>query len=721
MHLRISFYLLLLSIFLPAVLNAQETKRVAQEQCATMERLQLKFARNPRMKAAFERENATFTNAVKRGAYRLADADVNPNNRTAYTIPVVFHIVSTNPASISDASIMAQLDVLNKGFSGTNGDSTRIPNYFKALLGKTGIQFCLAKRTPSGDGTTGIERIKTSQTSFEATNDGVKHASTGGADAWDTQKYLNVWLCMLKGQVLGYATFPNDLNNSANEQGVVIDYRAIPGGTYTNYNSGKTLVHETGHYFNLHHIWGDETGTCSDTDYIDDTPNQYSQTQSCISGVKTDACTPGGNGIMYQNYMDYSLDSCLVMFTSQQVSRMEASLIAYRSSLLTSNSCTPPTLKNYDARLLTIDQPAQRLCTSSFTPVVSIQNNGSQLLTSLDINTRIDNGTITNFTWKGSLAYLSSTIVSLSNISATAGLHTLTIYVSNPNNQKDEYGINDTVSTTIQFYNPVASLTESFESRLFPPTGWDIVNPDNFITWKPATGASKTGSASVMIENFNYSAVGATDDLRMPNVTLQKVDSAFLSFQVAAASYSDPNSNNSGWDTLQVLASTDCGLTYNSIYKKYGKDLVTRIGSTTFSFTPTATEWRKDSINLANYIGQPNLLLAFRNTAGYENNIYLDDVNLRTVIINPNLKRLGFLATPNPTNGVITVQFYPAPTNLRALQVYNISGQKLVDVNVASGQASNYYRLDITKYNSGTYIVRAVFTDRVVTRKIVKL
>ena len=716
MHFRLSFYLVLL-LLLPALIMAQETNGVGREQCATIDRLQLEFAKNPQLKAKFERENLTFTNAIKRNAYRQSDGDSNGNTRTTYTIPIVFHVVSTNPTSISDSSILAQLNVLNRAFSGSNEDTTRIPAYFKPLLGKSGIQFCLAQKTPTGQETSGIERVKTATTSFDVSGDAVKHASSGGADSWDTKKYYNVWLCKLSGALLGYSTYPDDIA-SAGEQGSVVNYESLPGGTLVNYNTGKTLPHETGHYLNLYHIWGDDRGACTGTDFIDDTPNQADATKNCPSGIKTDSCTPGGNGIMYENYMDYSFDSCLVMFTREQVIRMESALIAYRSSLLGSNLCNQ---RSYDARLSTIDQPAQRLCSSLFAPVVSIQNRGTQILTSLDINTRIDNGSITSYNWKGSLAYLASAPVLLNNISTTAGVHTLTIYVSNPDNKTDEYAGNDTISTTIQFYNPLTTVSESFEGNLFPPAGWDIVNPDNDITWKRVMGVSKTGSFSVMINNFGYNSTGAKDDLRLPNVTFQKVDSAFLSFQVAAASYSDQNNSNNVWDTLQLLASTDCGLTYTSVYKKYGKNLVTRTGATTTSFTPASTEWRKDSVNLDGYIGQNNVLLAFRNTTGYENNIYLDDINLRTVIINPNLKRLGFLATPNPTSGVITVQFYPQPTNLRALQVYDIAGQKIAEVSGANVQTSNYYRFDITRYAAGTYIVRAVFSDRVITNKILKL
>jgi hypothetical protein len=236
----------------------------------------------------------------------------------------------------------------------------------------------------------------------------------------------------------------------------------------------------------------------------------------------------------------------------------------------------------------------------------------------------------------------------------------LTIYTTNPNGVTDEQKSNDTLRLQYQYYLPVTSVQESFEQTTFPPMAWDIVNPDGGLTWQKVTGIAKSGTSSVMINNFDYSAAGEKDDLRLPQVTIPAtVDSAFFSFQVAAAVYTDVTTVNNVWDTLEVMVSTDCGLTYTSLYKKWGASLVTNNAPLVSPFVPNAAEWRKDSINLAPFIGQTNLLLAFRNTTGYENNIYLDDVSLRTVTINPNLKRTGFLVTPNPTSGQLTVQFFP--------------------------------------------------------------
>lgn len=707
--LRFPVVLLLLSAF-----DATAQKKAAvPQQCATMPRLQTLLENNPKRTQLFAAGQAVLNRlALQRTAQRTLRAEAITN------IPVVFHVVLPNPALVTDAQLLAQLDTLNKSFSGTAGDTVQIPVYFKPLQGRSDIRFCLAQRTPAGEESTGILRTTTTRSSFEP-DDAMKHVSTGGANSWNTDDYLNVWICNLSGGVLGYATFPND--GQPAEQGVVIDYRTLPGGSSTNYNSGKTLVHETGHFFNLSHIWGDDNGLCTGTDNVNDTPNQGDASGGCSTGVRTDNCTPAGNGIMYQNYMDYSYDRCLVMFTIGQVARMETALSLYRASLLTSNGCRPVERKDFDVQIRAILNPAQRLCSQAFAPVVTIRNNGTQTVTSVVLSAENSNGVVVTTTWTGSLPSTASTTVTLPGLTATTGVQVLTVYASNPNGVADEEKSSDTLRRTFQYYPPVPTVNESFESVTFPPPAWDLVNPDRGPTWQRVTGVAKTGTGSVFINNIDYDAIGERDDLRLPQVSLPATaDSAFLSFGIAAAAYNDVTTANNVWDTLEVLVSTDCGLTYTSVYKKWGATLVTLKTPLQSAFVPAPADWRKDSINLGAFLGQGNLLVAFRNTTGYENNIYLDDIRVRTVTVNPNLKRAGFLVTPNPTSGHLTVQFFPQPVNLRSLQVFNATGQKLREISVGSGSGNNLYQLDLSRFAAGIYFVRAVFTDRTAVQKIIK-
>ncbi|GGM88160.1 hypothetical protein GCM10010967_20950 [Dyadobacter beijingensis] len=679
-----------------------------------MELLQKRFIEKPSLKLMFDQREARLKQIISE---RVA-AGKTFRTTGLVTIPVVFHVVLSRQSMVTDAQIMAQLDTINKDYAGTNAGAAKIPSHFQSLFGQSGIQFCLAQRTPNDAPSTGIVRYTTTRNAFDYTTNQVKHAESGGADAWDTDKYLNIWICDLSGSTLGYATFPDD--GVKDEQGVAVDYASLPGGTATGFNQGKTLTHEIGHYFNLYHIWGDDNGACTGTDQVDDTPNQSNSTTSCQTGIVTDRCTTTSPGIMYQNYMDYTPDACLFMFTKLQVARMEAAFNTYRSLLAMSNGCTPVDVKKKDASLKAIRQPAQRICANTLTPQITLVNRGSETLTSLTIQVGIDNGTVQRFNWTGSLATYAEATVTLPVMSTTEGNHVLSITTSNPNGAADEDTSNDALSLDFIYYEPVAApVREGFEG-LFPPQGWDIVNEDGGSTWEKTTTAAKTGSASVKIGNFGNQVVGQRDYLRSPTVTIASADSAFVTFQVAAATYTNSSTQGNVWDTLQVLISTDCGQTYTSVYKKWGSSLITRSAATRTAFTPGVNEWRREEINIGRFIGQGEILVAFLNTNGNENDIYLDDINIRTVTINPNLKEAGFLVTPNPTNGQIAVQFYPHPEKLKSVSIYNVSGQKVLETVITGEVATNVYNFDLTTFPPGLYVVRAEFEDRVLTKKIVR-
>ncbi len=716
----IFFLLLLVNIILTPLFAQQDMRVFKQQQCATMDRLEANFKNDPSLRETFYKQLHTFNQLTnKRAAKQHSTNSLSKQNGgITQIIPVIFHIVVSDQSTVTNAQIMAQLDVLNKTFAGTNADASDLPAYFKPIFGNSNIQFCLAQRTPNDEITDGIDRIVTTKSSFSHTDDGVKYTASGGTEIWDGNKYFNIWVCSLADNLLGYATFPND--GKPNEQGVVIEYRSLPGGSLGNYNGGKTLTHETGHYFNLIHIWGDDNGACTGTDYIDDTPNQGNSSAGCYTGIKTDDCTPDGNGILYQDYMDYSYDKCLLLFTNLQEVRMESALSNYRSSLTFSNGCTPVVLKPLDAQLKAILAPVQRICTNTFSPIITLRNMGLQTLSSVIINAVTDNGTPVKYNWSGSLASLTSTTVTINALNFTQGIHSLKIFVSSPNMGTDQNNNNDTLTTTFQYYNALTDIKEGFEGNSFPPIAWDIVNPDKGVTWTQNSETAFAGNGSALIDNFNNFNIGQQDYLRLPDFNIAGVDSAYFSFQVAASTFTPTTTAGNNWDTLEVVISKDCGATYTSLYKKWGATLTTTVKENTMIFTPIASEWRKDSIDITPYINQGKLMLAFRNTTGNENNIYLDDINLRTQTVNPNLKATGFLVTPNPAKNNIIVQFYPNPVKLISVQLYNFIGQKLVEKSIGAGTGVPLYNFNINNFPTGTYIVRAVYEDKVITKKFIK-
>jgi hypothetical protein len=254
-------------------------------------------------------------------------------------IPVVVHVVyRTNQENISKAQIDSQIDVLNADYRKKNADISNVPVCFKSFVCDARIEFELAKTDPNGNQTDGIVRKKTNVNGFTS-NDAVKSSSSGGSDAWPYDKYLNIWVCRLAGGLLGYAQFPG---GPASTDGIVITYTAFGtnGTVAAPFDKGRTATHEVGHWLNLRHIWGDDDGACSGSDYVSDTPNQGGPNYGTPS-FPTISCGNGPNGDMFMNYMDYVDDASMNMFSCGQVARMQAALDGPRASIGASISCGP--------------------------------------------------------------------------------------------------------------------------------------------------------------------------------------------------------------------------------------------------------------------------------------------------------------------------------------------------------------------------------------------
>ena len=251
------------------------------------------------------------------------------------TIPVVVKVLwRTAAENISDAQIRSQIDVLNADFRKLNADIGSVIPEFAGIASDFELEFCLATVDPNGNPTTGIERRQTTRTSW-GTDNQMKFASQGGIDAWPRDKYLNVWVCVLSGGILGYATFPG---GAANVDGVVTTTTAFgtTGNVSAPFNKGRTTTHEVGHWLNLRHIWGDDGTACTGSDQVNDTPNQAGPTYGC--NTTKVSCNSRDNT---QNYMDYSDDACMMMFTEGQKARARALFApgGARAAIRNSNAC----------------------------------------------------------------------------------------------------------------------------------------------------------------------------------------------------------------------------------------------------------------------------------------------------------------------------------------------------------------------------------------------
>lgn len=297
----------------------EDTEAVAEEnasvkqRCASQEVLEAQLAADPGLRQRMQEiEAATQRILSNPGAYRLL-----PNGDIM--IPVIFNVLyKTNAQNLSLSQLQSQIDVLNADFAASNSDYNNAPAEFQGVRsGDTRIRFELA----------GVVRKKTNKQQW-STNNAMKFSSQGGIDATNPAENLNFWVCNLGGGILGYAQFPG--GNAATD-GIVCDDNATgdEGTAAAPYGLGRTATHEIGHWLNLRHIWGD--ATCGN-DFVSDTPIHTSSNGGCPAYPKNSSCGGTVHAMMTMNYMDYTYDACMYMFTVGQKNRMQATFSAARSS-----------------------------------------------------------------------------------------------------------------------------------------------------------------------------------------------------------------------------------------------------------------------------------------------------------------------------------------------------------------------------------------------------
>ncbi|MFZ9982593.1 MAG: zinc metalloprotease, partial [Cyclobacteriaceae bacterium] len=227
-------------------------------------------------------------------------------------IPVWVNVIynqKKQAENISDAQIQSQIDVLNEDFNATNSDYDQVPTIFAGVKANVGIRFVLE----------GVTRLASKKTSWR-TDNSCKMASKGGINPTSPTIYMNMWVCVLANNILGYAQFPGGKSST---DGVVIHTNAFGRGSYplfSNFNLGRTATHEVGHWLSLRHIWGD--ATCG-SDFVNDTPTHNTYNYGCPGAGHKSTCT-GDPDEMWMNYMDYTNDACMYMFSAGQKARIDA-------------------------------------------------------------------------------------------------------------------------------------------------------------------------------------------------------------------------------------------------------------------------------------------------------------------------------------------------------------------------------------------------------------
>jgi hypothetical protein len=281
--------------------TSQARESAELRNCYSMEVLEENMREDPSLKEkmkAVEDFTDKFIKANKKGRVGVDEV---------LTIPVVVNVIyNTSQENISLDQINSQIAVLNQDFRFTNTDKNLIPAAFSGSDLK--IQFTLSA----------VNRLQSNKAKW-GTRDAMKSAKKGGIDPTTPETHLNIWVCNIGGGILGYAQFPG---GKLETDGVVVgpNYFGNTGYLDARFNKGRTATHEIGHWLNLRHIWGD--ANCGN-DQVSDTPTQQAANYGCPTFPKV-TCGNGPNGDQFMNYMDYTNDACMYMFTEGQKTRSRA-------------------------------------------------------------------------------------------------------------------------------------------------------------------------------------------------------------------------------------------------------------------------------------------------------------------------------------------------------------------------------------------------------------
>ncbi|MCB0561849.1 MAG: PKD domain-containing protein [Phaeodactylibacter sp.] len=581
------------------------TPVVRQRTCGTMEADAALRARFP--------ELGTLDNFERQMQQALQAQDIR-GPQEIITIPVIVHVVHNGQAvgsgpNISQAQVQSQIDALNEDYRRSGAGFNNHP-----AGADVEIEFALALVDPQGNPLPepGIDRVNGGRPAWE---DAAIESTLKPNTSWDPNRYCNIWTVQFGGQtadLLGYAQFPSlsslpglDQNmGPAQTDGVVIRWQSFgrAGNLAAPYDRGRTATHEIGHWLGLRHIWGD--GDCSMDDFCADTPPAGQPNYSCI---EVNSCA-GGDRDMIENYMDYTEDACMSIFTNNQKERIR-------------------TVMNVSPRRKELKNSTVHLGGApSGAPVASfnVSRRGACSGESIVFTGQASNNP-TSWEWAffdepGNLLATFSGQQQTINFT-TPGLYSATLTVSNASGSDEVVAENliTIVSSTL-----TGPFTEDLENLGTALEDWVLYNPDADRGFQIANVSSYgVGSQSLVFDNYSTQddPSGTIDALISPALDFSGLSKPYFYFEHAYAPYGGQYS-----DTLVLFYSIDCGATFIPIWYKGGAELATA-PATQSPFQPNTNQWDWNQLSLGFLAGQPSVHLVLANLSGWGNNLYLDAIS----------------------------------------------------------------------------------------------
>ncbi len=707
------------------------------------------------------------------------------NTQSIFNIPVIVHVIhnneslntisSTSGGNLNAAQVIDQINILNKDYNGLNADTSLIPSVFKPVLGKFQVHFCLAVVNPTGGilAEPGIDRINRSSKGWSAPpyTQTYIDATIKPNSIWDPTKYLNIWVCNLGSGLLGYATFPaagtsglsglgTSVGTSTSDGVVVLNtaFGSIGTAGSGQYNKGRTATHEVGHWIGLRHIWGD--ANCGN-DYCNDTPPAQNANYNCPTyPYKLGTCSGNTTGEMTMNYMDYTDDACMYMFTMDQKNRAQLILTnsPMRAALVTSTVCNLPTVGN-DIGISYVSKPTYSQtanCTNTISPVINVTNFGSTTLNSALFSFNVDGVNTQTMSWTGTVTPNTSFTLGLPTLTvSTVGAHIFSVNVTSPNGGSDN---NLTNNSNLQNFYITANMTVTAGSAQICQGSSANLSANGATTYSWSTGAASSTisvnpSATTIYTVTGYTGacvqsqtVGVTVQLP-PNLSINRNSVCYgalttLTAQGASTYIWQSSSTNLNGSTISVnlitpttytlIGATTAGCS-SSVVTTIQIDpspvntlVATHItcgscqdatvsalssGATapySYVWTPGgATTAQLDNVGAGCY------------TVEVTDAMGCKSVDSACVFFDTGISELKsgaeeFVIMPNPTRGALEIKFNTVAEI--SIVVVDALGRVIKTSNVSS--TSNL--IDLSKYADGVYYVKIVSDGRTSIRKVVK-
>lgn len=364
-------------------------------------------------------------------------------------------------------------------------------------------------------------------------------------------------------------------------------------------------------------------------------------------------------------------------------------------------------LNNY-AIIQSASVPSNYSCATELTgATVVLQNPGDNTITSATVNYQIDNGAVQTAPFTGNIAVGGTANFSIPTTSSPSGSHVLTAYLSNINGSGFSNAVGTTTTTFANISDPglTGNFSQNFSNSAFPYANYHLA------TTTETNWAHVNVNSGCLYFDFYAFVAGKKGDAYIAPVDLTTISNPNMTFDVAYRQYQGEN------DKLEVFVSSDCGTTWTSVYSKQGATLATGAAQTAGFVPASASDWRNETVSLANYASSSKLHVKFVATSAYGNRLFIDNINIATAGLDE-ADQIGMSIYPNPASEVVNVNFEGKGGNYE-VTITDLAGRTISTQSVDNAEGAQNVEISVNDLKAGNYIVTVKTEGAVSTQKVI--